>query len=63
MTIFGISVFLVSGIINFIMVLFQILSGFRIIKVKFKVHKITGIVLLITASSHGLYAILSNYVI
>lgn len=60
--IFGIDLILWFGILNFILILFQLLSGLRIIKVKYKTHKIFGIVLLFTASIHGIYAILINYI-
>jgi len=41
------------GIINFLLVLFQVSSGLRIFKVPFTVHKKTGLLLLFTALIHG----------
>ena len=58
MTIGGISIILILGIINFILVLFQLVSGLRFIKVSFGFHKTTGIVLFFTATIHGALAIL-----
>lgn len=58
MTIGGISLILILGILNFILILFQLTTGLRIIKVRFGLHKKTGILLLITAIVHGTLAIL-----
>jgi hypothetical protein len=58
MTIGGISIILMLGILNFALILFQLTSGMRIIKVGYRVHKKTGILLLIVASVHGILAIL-----
>lgn len=55
--IFGINIILWLGIINFILALFQLLSGLRIIKVKFTLHRRLGITLFITAMVHGTLAI------
>jgi hypothetical protein len=45
------------GIINFLLVLAQVLGGLKIVKVSFKVHKTLGIVLGVTALLHGVIAI------
>jgi hypothetical protein len=60
--ILGIDIILWFGIINLILILFQILSGLRIIKVKHKLHKAFGIVLFFTAFIHGIYALVINYI-
>ncbi len=60
--IFGINIILWFGIINLILILFQFLSGLRIIKVKYKLHKTLGIVLFFTAFIHGIYALVINYI-
>lgn len=60
MTIGGISIILILGILNFALILFQLLTGLRFIKVRFGVHKKTGILLLILASVHGILAIIVN---
>ena len=57
MSIAGISIILILGILNFALILFQLTSGMRIIKVGYGVHKKTGIFLLILASVHGILAI------
>ena len=59
---FGIDIILWLGIINFILVLFQLLSGLRVIKIKYKTHKTFGIILFITATIHGTVAIITNYI-
>jgi hypothetical protein len=45
------------GIVNLLLVLFQVSSGLRIFKVSFAVHKKTGLLLLFTALIHGSLAI------
>ena len=60
MTIFGVSLILILGIINFILLAFQLGSGLRFFKVRFGVHRKTGIVLFATATLHGLLGILAN---
>jgi hypothetical protein len=58
MTIGGISIILILGIINFFLLLVQLTSGLHIIKLSFRVHKNAGIILFITGTIHGLLAIL-----
>jgi len=55
----GISIVLILGVINFLLILFQLSSGLRLIKVSFLIHRKTGIALLISASLHALLGILS----
>ena len=59
MVIGGISIILILGIINFLLLLFQLATGLRWIKVRFGVHRKTGILLFIIAAIHGLLGILS----
>jgi hypothetical protein len=54
----GISIVLILGVINFLLILFQLSSGLRLIKVSFLTHRKSGIALLITASLHAFLAIL-----
>jgi hypothetical protein len=58
MTLFGVSIILILGIINFFLIFLQLASGFRIIKFKPGIHKATGTILFITAFLHGLLAII-----
>ena len=60
MNIGGISIILLLGIFNLLLVFFQLLSGLRIIKVSPKVHKKTGITLMVFAIAHGLLAVFAN---
>ena len=60
MTIGGLSIILILGIVNLLLILFQTASGLRFIKVKFAVHKKTGLALLFFAVAHGLLAFLAN---
>jgi len=58
MIIGGMSIILILGIINFVLVLFQLASGLHLIKVPFALHKNMGILLFFTAIIHGGLAIL-----
>lgn len=58
MTIGGISIILILGLFNLVLLLFQAASGLRIIKVKYSIHKKTGIALLIVALVHGFLGIM-----
>lgn len=51
------SLILPLGIINFILVLFQVVSGLRIVRVSHKAHKYSGIALGVFALLHGAIAI------
>ena len=60
MTIGGDSVILILGLVNFSLIMFQLASGRRWIKVSFKVHRVTGLCLLAGAVVHGLLGILAH---
>ena len=53
MKIGGVSIILVLGFINMILILFQLSTGLRWIKVPFQVHRRSGMVLFISAVLHG----------
>lgn len=60
MSIGGFSFILVLGIINLLLLLFQMATGLRWIKVRFGIHKKTGIALFVAAVIHGGVAVLAN---
>ncbi len=60
MVVGGISVIFILGLVNFFLLLLQLSSGLRWIKVPFGVHRKTGILLFITAVVHGSLGILAN---
>jgi len=60
MKIGGISMVLVLGVFNFVLILFQISTGFRLIKVPFGVHKKTGVTLFVSATTHAVLAYLTS---
>jgi len=60
MKIAGVSIVFILGICNFLLLLFQISSGLRWIKVPMRIHRKTGITLFITALTHGTLGILSQ---
>lgn len=56
----GISIILLLGILNLLLILFQMSTGLRWIKVPFGVHKKSGITLFISATLHALFALLAS---
>jgi hypothetical protein len=58
----GINIILWFGVINLLLILFQLFSGLHLIKVNFKIHKTFGIILFFTAFIHGIYALVINYI-
>jgi hypothetical protein len=60
MNIGGISIILMLGILNFLLILFQMSTGLRWIKVPFGVHKKSGMILLVSATLHAVLAFLAS---
>lgn len=60
MDIGGVSIILMLGILNFLLILFQLSTGLRWIKVSFGVHKKSGITLLVSATLHAVLAFLAS---
>ncbi|MFH1020686.1 MAG: hypothetical protein V1782_08800 [Pseudomonadota bacterium] len=60
MRIGGMSLVQLLGIINFLLLLFQLFSGRHWIQVKIGIHRKIGLALVGTASLHGLLAMLSG---
>ncbi len=60
MTVGGLSIILLLGMLNFMLILFQLSTGFRWLKVRFGIHRQTGIILLISASLHAFLAYLAK---
>jgi hypothetical protein len=61
MKIGSVSIILILGIINMALVLFQMSTGLRWLKISYSAHKKTGIILFFSAALHAFLAILSNY--
>lgn len=57
----GSSVVEILGIINFMLLLFQLFSGQHWIEVKIGIHRKVGLALVASASLHGLLAILAGH--
>jgi hypothetical protein len=53
MSVGGVSIILILGILNLFLLVFQLCTGMRWIKVAYKTHKRTGIVLLVSAIIHA----------
>ena len=60
MSVGGVSIILILGVFNLVLLLFQAASGLKIIKVQYGVHKKTGIALLIMALVHGFLGIVAS---
>ena len=60
MKIGGVSIILILGITNFVLLLFQLSSGVRWVRVPMTLHRKTGITLFITALIHGTLGILTQ---
>jgi hypothetical protein len=58
MKIGGISIILLLGMLNMVLILFQMSTGLRWIRVPLGVHKRTGMLLFISALVHALLAYL-----
>lgn len=61
MQIDGISLVQILGIINFILLLFQLVSGQHWIRVKFGIHRKVGLVLVATVTLHGFLALVTAH--
>lgn len=60
MTIAGLSLVLILGLINLFLVLFQISTGKKWLKLKFTWHRRLGVLLLFTAVVHAILAYFSQ---
>ena len=60
MKIGGVSIILILGICNFLLLVFQLGTGLRLIKVPFGIHKKTGIILLVCACLHAILAFFAH---
>jgi len=56
----GISLILLLGIVNFMLLAFQLFSGLHMLKVSFTAHQKAGIALCITATVHAVLALLAS---
>ena len=60
MSIFGVSLILILGVANFILIWFQLASGRRWIKVPISVHRKTGVALVVCGTAHAALAALAS---
>ncbi len=56
----GISIILVLGILNFMLILFQMSTGLRWVKVPFGIHKKSGFTLFVSATLHAFLAFFAS---
>ena len=57
----GLSLVQILGLINFMLLLFQLFSGQHWIQVKIGIHRKVGMALVASASLHGLLAMLAGH--
>lgn len=57
----GVSIILLLGLVNLVLLLFQLLTGLRVLKVPFGVHRKTGIALFVVATTHGLLGLAARF--
>ena len=60
MKIGGVSIVLILGAVNFFLLLFQMSSGLRWVRVPMTVHRKTGVTLFIVATLHATLAYLTH---
>ncbi|MCJ7683059.1 MAG: hypothetical protein MUO68_02060 [Desulfobacteraceae bacterium] len=60
MSVGNVSIILILGILNLILILFQLCTGMRWIKVSFKTHRRSGIILIISAVLHAVLAFIAD---
>ena len=60
MIIGGVSIIFLLGVFNLILLVFQLSSGMRWVKVSYGVHRRTGVVLFISAVLHATFAFLAQ---
>lgn len=54
----GVSIILILGMVNLVLLSIQLSSGLRWIKLPFGVHKKTGMALFVTALIHGILGVI-----
>ena len=59
MRIGGMSLVQILGVINFMLLMFQLFSGRHWIQVKIGIHRKVGLALVVTASLHGFLAMVT----
>jgi hypothetical protein len=60
MKIGGVSIILILGLVNLLLLSLQLSSGLRWIKLPFGIHRKTGIALFVTALIHGILGIVAQ---
>jgi len=54
------SAVLILGVLNLMLVVFQLLTGLRLVKAPLTLHRKTGIALAVLAALHGALAVIIN---
>lgn len=60
MSIGGVSIILLLGLLNMLLIVFQLLSGLRVLRLPMVIHRRTGIALVVTALLHAMLAFMAR---
>ena len=60
MNVGGLSIILILGILNLVLALFQLCTGMHWVRIPIRIHRASGILLVISALIHGSLAILAD---
>ncbi|MGV7931304.1 MAG: hypothetical protein AB2L13_20770 [Spirochaetota bacterium] len=60
MSIGGVSIILILGLLNMLLIVFQLLSGLRVLRLPMVIHRRTGMALVVTALLHAVLAFMAR---
>lgn len=60
MSIGGVSIILILGLLNMLLIVFQLLSGLRVLRLPMVIHRRTGMALVVTALLHAVIAFMAR---
>jgi len=60
MSIGGVSIILLLGLLNMLLIVFQLLSGLRVLRLPMVIHRRTGMALVVTALLHAVLAFMAR---
>jgi hypothetical protein len=60
MSIGGVSIILLLGLLNMLLIVFQLLSGLRVLRLPMVIHRRTGMALVVTALLHAMLAFMAR---
>lgn len=60
MSIGGVSIILILGLLNMLLIVFQLLSGLRVLRLPMAIHRRAGMALVVTALLHAVLAFMAR---